>query len=77
MRQITQEEYARQIELGTRWRVRCYVAVELLKYLNKINPFWTEEDLKQEMEIHVNRILKSIKERKFSFRKEEAIWRAK
>ncbi len=44
-------ELGRLVELAQRWRIRAFMAEQFLRYLNKLNPFWTEDDLTKELEL--------------------------
>ncbi len=44
-------EHGGLVELAQRWRIRAFMAEQFLRYLNKLNPFWTEDDLTKELEL--------------------------
>lgn len=45
-------EIERLVELAQLWRIRFDEAFCRLEYLNKMNPFWYEDDLKEEIRMN-------------------------
>lgn len=43
-------EYGTILDRANNWLIKSIVLKRLLSYLNKINPFWYEEDLEKEIE---------------------------
>jgi len=60
--EITQEDYANQIELANKFKIRSMVAEQLARYLNSLyvpgSSFMDNEDLRKEIDIHTERLLK-------------------
>lgn len=57
------ERMGHEIEIASRWRIRAFVAEKLLSWMNSRNPFWYQDDLKKEIDMHSNGLFEMWKRR--------------
>ena len=57
----SKEEFGRNAIEKQRWFYRFVVAGQMLVYLNKLNPWWYEEDLAKEIKMRVDDYLEKYK----------------
>ncbi len=57
------QRFGEEMTRTSKWRIRSYVVEQLLKYLNKINPFWFPDDLQKEIKITTSHLFQKWKRR--------------
>jgi hypothetical protein len=48
------ERMGKEMYATNKWRIRSFVVERLLKYLNKLNPFWYPDDLHKEIKMQTS-----------------------
>ncbi len=68
---LTQEDYASQIQLANKFKIRAMVAEQLARYLNSLYvpgcAFMSNEDLRKEIDFQTQRLLE-LKENGIEFK---------
>lgn len=67
-------EYSAMVVLANKWRIKAYVIEKLVRFLNRMNPWWYPEDLTKEIETNTNRLMEKWSRKEPWWKEEEELW---